>query len=113
MIEDIDTVRAQCDGYIQQAARMVRQSVVIAERTLGLDAPETIQQYTDLGILEQALGNFGLAMKFTKHAITLWASVYGLNHPGVHALLVSTRGCHLYAGSELELTSVVHAIRLW
>lgn len=89
LVEDVDALKSQVDSYLHSAVRMVRQSVVIAERTFGLDAPDTIQQYADLGLLEQSIGNNAVGLRFTKHAMLLWTNVYGPNHPSIHSLLVS------------------------
>lgn len=78
---DTDAIKAEIDTYIQLAAHNLRQSVIVAERTLGLDHPETIQQYSDLSVMEYSLGNIDTAMKYTKHALDLLHMVYG---PGCH-----------------------------
>lgn len=88
LIADTDAVRAEADHYLQTAVRMVRQSVIIAERTFGLDATDTIQQYTDLGLLEQSIGNSRTGLLLTKHALFLWATAYGPHHPSTLNLLV-------------------------
>lgn len=76
-----EAVRNEIDTYVQLAANNLRQSVIAAERTLGLDHPETIQQYSDLSVMEYHLGNTDTAMRYTKHALDLWHLVYG---PGCH-----------------------------
>ncbi|KAK4057736.1 Intracellular distribution of mitochondria [Microbotryomycetes sp. JL221] len=89
VIEDAEAVRAQQEAYTLSAVRMARQGVIIAERTLGLDAPETIQQYTDLGLLEQLVGNSDAGMRYTKHAMLLWANAYGADTVALLNLLNS------------------------
>ncbi|KAA1110836.1 Intracellular distribution of mitochondria [Puccinia graminis f. sp. tritici] len=76
-----EALKNEIDTYIQLAANNLRQSVIVAERTLGLDHPETIQQYSDLSVMEYHLGNSDTAMRYTKHALELWHVVYG---PGCH-----------------------------
>ncbi|PLW29893.1 hypothetical protein PCASD_16585 [Puccinia coronata f. sp. avenae] len=76
-----EAVKNEIDTYVQLAANNLRQSVIVAERTLGLDHPETIQQYSDLSVMEYHLGNTETAMRYTKHALDLWHLVYG---PGCH-----------------------------
>ncbi|CAH7689635.1 clustered mitochondria-domain-containing protein [Phakopsora pachyrhizi] len=76
-----EAAKNEIDTYIQLAANNLRQSVIVAERTLGLDHPETIQQYSDLSVMEYHLGNSETAMRYTKHALDLWHLVYG---PGCH-----------------------------
>ncbi|KAM0793668.1 hypothetical protein ACM66B_001098 [Microbotryomycetes sp. NB124-2] len=86
-LEDADAVQAQHEAYMMNAVRMARQGVIIAERTLGLDAPETIQQYTDLGLLEHFVGNAEAGLRYTKHAMLLWANAYGPDNSAVLALI--------------------------
>ncbi|KAI9619840.1 hypothetical protein KEM48_008453 [Puccinia striiformis f. sp. tritici PST-130] len=76
-----EAVKNEIDTYIQLAANNLRQSVIVAERVLGLDHPETIQQYSDLSVMEYHLGNTDTAMRYTNHALELWHLVYG---PGCH-----------------------------
>lgn len=90
LLENIDAARAEADSYLQLAVRSIRQSVIICERANGLDGYETIQQYSDLGLLEQASGNAELGLKLTKHAMLLWSVSYGRDHPSMHTLVVSS-----------------------
>ncbi|SGY95264.1 BQ5605_C036g11483 [Microbotryum silenes-dioicae] len=89
LISDIDGARLEHDTLVNAAVRMIRQSIIICERTNGLDSTETIQQYSDLGLLEMALGNHSVAMRLTKHAMVLWALTYGSNHPTIYQLLTN------------------------
>jgi protein TIF31 len=85
-----EALKNEIDTYIQLAANNLRQSVIVAERTLGLDHPETIQQYSDLSVMEYHLGNSDTAMRYTKHALELWHVVYGPGcHPDASASVVS------------------------
>jgi protein TIF31 len=79
--EKLELAKRELQAYLESAARMNRQSVIIAERTLGLDHPDTIQQYADLGILEHAIGNVELGLRLTKHALDLWEITFGPNYP--------------------------------
>ncbi|KAH9825328.1 clustered mitochondria-domain-containing protein [Melampsora americana] len=78
---DVEGMKVEIENYVQLAAQNLRQSVIVAERTLGLDHPETIQQYSDLSVMEYTLGNTKTAMRYTKHALDLWHLIYG---PGCH-----------------------------
>lgn len=69
------------------AADLARKAVVIAERTLGLDASETILAYLNLGLFEHAAGNSALALRFVLHALALTRSTYGSGHPDVITIL--------------------------
>ncbi|EGG05808.1 uncharacterized protein MELLADRAFT_36501 [Melampsora larici-populina 98AG31] len=77
----VEGMKVEVESYVQLAAQNLRQSVIVAERTLGLDHPETIQQYSDLSVMEYTLGNTKTAMRYTKHALDLWYLIYG---PGCH-----------------------------
>jgi protein TIF31 len=63
------------------ASDLARKAVIIAERTLGLDAAETILAYLNLGLFEHALGKSSLALRYVLHAMDLTKIVYGPNHP--------------------------------
>ncbi|KAL8280766.1 hypothetical protein RQP46_006770 [Phenoliferia psychrophenolica] len=81
LLENPDVQRAEAEHFLQAAVRMLRQSVIIAERAFGLDSPEAIQHYSDLGLLEQSIGNTDAGMRLTKHAMSLWVSTHGPHHP--------------------------------
>ena len=63
------------------AVDLARKSVIVSERTLGVDCNETVLAYLNLGIFEHGTGNSALALAYVKHAIDLWKLIYGLKHP--------------------------------
>jgi protein TIF31 len=63
------------------AVELARKAVIVAERTMGIDASETILAYLNLGLFEHANGNSGLALSYVLHALEMWKVVYGPNHP--------------------------------
>jgi protein TIF31 len=63
------------------AVELARKAVIVAERTMGVDASETILAYLNLGLFEHANGNSGLALSYVLHALEMWKVVYGPNHP--------------------------------
>jgi protein TIF31 len=69
------------------AADLARKAVVIAERTLGLDASETILAYLNLGLFEHAAGRSAVALRFVLHALALTRLTYGPGHPDVITIL--------------------------
>ncbi|GAA5879898.1 hypothetical protein JCM8547_005313 [Rhodosporidiobolus lusitaniae] len=87
LLPDIDQARADHEAYLQQAVRMVRQSIVISERVNGVDSSDAIQQYADLGLLEHAAGNAAVGLKLSKHALDLWSAAYGAPHPALVTIL--------------------------
>ncbi|GAA5933681.1 hypothetical protein JCM1841_005504 [Sporobolomyces salmonicolor] len=87
IIPNVEAARNEAETYLQQAVRMMRQSIVITERVNGVDSHDAIQQYSDLGLLEQAAGNVTVGLKLTKHAMDLWTAAYGPRHPTMVALL--------------------------
>ncbi|KAI9611110.1 hypothetical protein H4Q26_008959 [Puccinia striiformis f. sp. tritici PST-130] len=106
-----EAVKNEIDTYIQLAANNLRQSVIVAERVLGLDHPETIQQYSDLSVMEYHLGNTDTAMRYTNHALEPLA--FG-THAGVlaqstldpsnhHALILSSHSPDRWLGAFSEL----------
>ncbi|GAA6061986.1 hypothetical protein JCM10212_004264 [Sporobolomyces blumeae] len=89
LLSNVEAARAEAESYLQQAVRMVRQSIVICERTSGIDSHDALQQYADLGLLEQAAGNIKLGLKLSKHAMDLWAASYGPSHPTLVGILAN------------------------
>jgi len=63
------------------AVELARKAVLVAERTMGVDASETILSYLNLGLFEHANGNSKAALAYVMHALNLWKVVYGPNHP--------------------------------
>ena len=63
------------------AVELARKAVIVAERTMGVDASETILSYLNLGLFEHANGNSKAALAYVMHALNLWKVVYGPNHP--------------------------------
>lgn len=107
LVSNPEAARQEAETYLHLAVRMVRQSIVVAERTNGIDSHDAITQYTDLGLLETAAGNHNVALKLTKHAIDLVVAAYGPDHPQlvnlvVRALSSSRRG----KGRRLTLTLI-------
>ncbi|GAA5923672.1 translation initiation factor 3 subunit CLU1 [Sporobolomyces koalae] len=89
LLPNVEAARAEAESYLQAAVRMVRQSIVVCERTSGLDAHDTLQQYTDLGLLEQAAGNVEVGLRLSKHAMDLWRAAYGPAHPALVSILAN------------------------
>lgn len=92
LMPDPEGARAEVEAYLQQAVRLVRQSIVISERTYGIDSADAITQYSDLGLLEQQAGNVTLGLQLTRHAMDLYVATYGPKHPQLVTLLVSPVG---------------------
>ncbi|KAI9679809.1 MAG: Intracellular distribution of mitochondria [Caeruleum heppii] len=63
------------------AVELARKAVIVSERTLGVDAAETVLSYLNLGLFEHAAGNTPLALTYIRHALELWKIIYGSNHP--------------------------------
>lgn len=68
-------------GEKSGAVELAHKSVIIFERTLGLDASETVLGYLNVGLFEHANGNTKVALVYVRHALQLWKLIYGLNHP--------------------------------
>ena len=79
--EAVSQAKMQHEVYLQQAARLARQAVIIMERTTGIDSAETLQAYNDLAIFEHAVGNGQLAIQLLKHVVELSSVMYGEDHP--------------------------------
>lgn len=72
------------------ALRFQRQGVIVAERTLGLDHPDTLSYYQNLAMLEHLGEDVDMALKMFRHVLELWDVVYGEDHPDQLVLLVSS-----------------------
>lgn len=92
LLPEPEAARADVEAYMNQAVRLVRQSIVISERTYGIDSADAITQYADLGLLEQQAGNVSVALQLTRHAMNLYVATYGPKHPQLVTLLVSEAG---------------------
>jgi protein TIF31 len=88
------------------AVELARKAVIVAERTLGVDASETILSYLNLGLFEHAAGNSKLALAYVLHALELWKIVYGPNHPDSITTINN-------AAVMLQSMKQYHESRLW
>ncbi|SNX87269.1 probable Clustered mitochondria protein homolog [Melanopsichium pennsylvanicum] len=63
------------------AVRYQRQAVTVSERTLGLDHPETLNQYMNLAVLERSAGNTRESLLCQRRVLELWSLLHGEQHP--------------------------------
>ena len=71
------------------AVELQRNSLIVAERTLGLDHPDTIQQYINLGYFEFRKGNVNAGMKLVAYGLQQWDMLAKEKHPESAAIYVS------------------------
>ena len=83
---------------ISTALRLQRQAVIIAERTLGVWAAETMGYYSNLAMLENLEGNPKGCLRFLRHVMVMWEVVYGRGHPEFITVLVS--GSYFLSGPD-------------
>lgn len=88
LLPDLERTKLEAESFIQTAVTLVQRAIIASERVNGLETSETIQMYSDLGVLESAIGNPDAALRFLKHAIELFATHYGPRHPSILNLLV-------------------------
>jgi len=88
------------------AVELARKSVIVAERTLGPDAHETVLGYLNLGLFEHAVGNTHRALAYIRHALDLWKLVYGAAHPDSITTINN-------AAVMLQHLKLYHDSRLW
>jgi protein TIF31 len=93
-------------GEKDAAAELARKAVVIAERTLGLDASETILAYLNLALFEHACDRSVLGLKYILHAIELSKIAYGANHPD--SITILNNGAVM-----LQSLKRYHESRIW
>lgn len=99
LLTDVEGARVEQSNYLSSSINMIRQSIIVSERTIGLDSHATCQSYTDLAVLELSIGNPMAALRISKHAINLWASLHGARHPAILKALVRLK--FLSFGSRL------------
>lgn len=85
-----DGEQVEFADQLQLALRFQRQGVIVAERTLGLDHPDTLSYYQNLAMLEHLGEDLEQALKMFRHVLELWDVVYGEDHPDQLVLLVNT-----------------------
>ncbi|ETS62059.1 hypothetical protein PaG_03616 [Moesziomyces aphidis] len=76
---DLPAVNEQVS--MANAVRYQRQAVTVSERTLGLDHPETLNQYMNLAVLERSAGNTRESLLCQRRVLELWSLLYGQEHP--------------------------------
>jgi protein TIF31 len=90
----------------EAAIELAKKAVIVSERTLGVDASETILGYLNLGLFGHANGDTTLALVYIKHALELWKVVYGPNHPDSITTINN-------AAVMLQHLKFYHESRLW
>ncbi|SPO35851.1 probable Clustered mitochondria protein homolog [Pseudozyma flocculosa] len=97
------------------AVRYQRQAVTVSERTLGLDHPETLNQYMNLAVLERSEGNTEASLLCQQRVLDLWETIYGRDHPDcVNALsniALTLQNARLFE-SSLKLYQSAHELAL-
>ncbi|KAG8534189.1 uncharacterized protein KY384_001033 [Bacidia gigantensis] len=63
------------------AIELAHKAVIISERTLGIDSSETVLSYLNLALFEHGNRNTAVAIACVRHALELWRTIYGNNHP--------------------------------
>ncbi|CAO1624493.1 unnamed protein product [Sympodiomycopsis kandeliae] len=84
--EALSSVSVELPGYAEHlssknAVRYQRQAATVSERTLGIDNPETLQQWASLAILERADGNLEMALRCQNRVMELQSIIFGRVHP--------------------------------
>lgn len=88
------------------AVELARKAVIVSERTLGVDASETILNYLNLGLFEHSFGNTHAALAYIRHAFGFWRVVYGDGHPDSVTTMNN-------AAVMLQALKHYHDSRLW
>jgi protein TIF31 len=89
---------------IQPAVNLQRHAVVVAERSLGLDNAETVQQYLNLGYFEYRNGSKNAGLFLIDYALKQWNLLSQGIHPESTQIYVS-----FYEYSCLEQYRVYYA----
>ena len=87
------------------AIELAHKAVIISERTLGIDASETILSYLNLALFEHGNRNTKTAVACVRHALDLWNIIYGHKHPDCMTTLnnaaVMLQQLHKYHESKI------------
>lgn len=78
---------------IVTTVKLARQAVMVAERTLGLHHPTTLEYYIGLSVLEGMTNDLDVMLRLHKHIFHLWSIIYGgddVPHWGAIDAMVST-----------------------
>lgn len=92
---------AHVQGHPAEARSVQMRVVVISERVLGFDHPNTIQQYALLAVYVFAGGDTSLALRCLYRAKLLMLTVHGEDHPYT-AILDSSLGLMLQGEQSLQ-----------
>ncbi|XP_076859579.1 clustered mitochondria protein homolog [Brachyhypopomus gauderio] len=92
---------AYLQGHPAEARSVQLKVVVISERVLGFDHPNTIQQYTLLAVYMLAGGETALALRCLYRAKILMLTVHGEDHPYT-AVLDSSLGLMLQGEQSIQ-----------
>ncbi|XP_027022642.2 clustered mitochondria protein homolog [Tachysurus fulvidraco] len=92
---------AYVQGHPAEARSVQMKVVVISERVLGFDHPNTIQQYALLAVYLFAGGETALALRCLYRAKLLMVTVHGEDHPYT-AVLDSSLGLMLQGDQSLQ-----------
>jgi protein TIF31 len=90
----------------EAAVELARKAVIVSERTLGIDAAETLLNYLNLSLFLHQAGDSGSALIYSKHALQLSGIVYGRNHPDSITTINN-------AAVMLQSLKAFHESRLW
>lgn len=72
---------------LENALRFQHQAVTAAERSLGLDHPDTMVQYMNLAAIQYSTGDSAGTLRTYARVLDLWQLLYGSDHPdAVHTL---------------------------
>ena len=88
------------------AVELARKAVIVSERTIGVDASETVLSYLNLALFEHAASNTRLALAYIRHALELWKIMYGARHPDSITTINN-------AAVMLQHLRCYHESRLW
>ncbi|KAI0180887.1 clustered mitochondria-domain-containing protein [Hypoxylon sp. FL1284] len=90
----------------EAAVDLAKKAVIVAERTLGVDAAETLLYYLNLALYMHGSGDSKTALAYVKHALDLWKIIYGFDHPDSITTLNN-------AAVMLQHMQAYHESRIW
>ncbi len=91
-------------GETNKAISAGRKAIIVAERTIGFDHPDTLFMYLNLAFYENSKENPAGSLFCIAHALKYWSTIYGSEHPGTIQTMtnigVMLQNLKLYEESE-------------
>lgn len=76
-------------GDFLQAIELQTKSIILQERVLGYDHPQTAYSYSNLALYHHTCGYFSKAFEYMYRALTILKISAGENHPDISSIYLN------------------------